>query len=46
MMSADEDMAEFCLKLLLAILKFEQVFFQFFECKNMQLIKKGDKGFN
>lgn len=41
-MSPDEDFAEYFLRLFLSILRFEQVFFNFLECRSMQLIKIGD----
>ncbi|CDW88474.1 UNKNOWN [Stylonychia lemnae] len=42
----DVDVGKFCIELLQSIQFFESVFFNFFECGEMQLLKDGDKSFN
>lgn len=44
--SADDLIADFFHKLLFQMRRLELTFFYFFECKNIQLIRPGDKGFD
>lgn len=44
-MLAEEEIGDFLLKILYEMRKFDKAFFNFFEGKNLSLIKAGDKSF-